>query len=47
MEPLKKMTTSELMKIIKNTDLDLALKIQAQTEILRREKEWKSNIMNF
>lgn len=47
MEPLKMMTTIELMKIINNTALDFADRIKAQTEILRREKEWKSNIMNF
>lgn len=37
MGPLKSMTTSDLKQIVNNTALDYDIRIQADTEVLRRE----------
>lgn len=41
MGPLKSMTINELQQIVNNTAFDYDIRIKADTEILRREREWQ------
>lgn len=44
---LQNLNVDELRKIVNDTSLDYEIRIQADTEILRREKEWKPDTTNF
>lgn len=41
MGPLKSMTINELQQIVNNTAFDYDIRIKADTEILRRERDWQ------